>query len=113
MTSRNPGKNPGQISFLLCLVGPLAVGVILNALVRPGLAGMLGGVQHSSGHGVRSNDTWWSFDAAVREAHPFLTGFLSQSHGVIAIWTLALTALLLVARWIILRRRRQPSSPVR
>ena len=106
------GKNPGRVSFLLCLVGPFAVGVILNALVRPGLAGMLGGVQHSNGHGVRSNDIWWSFDAAVREAHPFLTSFLSLPHSVIGLWTLALAALLLVVRWIILRRRRRPSNPV-
>ena len=92
-----------SISFLLCLVGPLALGVLLNALVRPGLARSLGGVQHSSGASVRSSDTWWSFETAVSEAHPVLTSFLSTSNGAVAMWTLGMCVILLAVRWVIMR----------
>ena len=98
------------MSFLLCLVGPLALGVALNALVRPALARSLGGVQHGSGAGVRSQDTWWSFDVAVQQAHPLLTQFLTISNGLVAMWVLGLTIALLLARWVVLRRRRGSAS---
>lgn len=98
------------MSFLLCLVGPLALRVALNALIRPALARSLGGVQHGSGTGVRSQDTWWSFDVAVQEAHPWLTQFLTFSNGLVAIWVLLLTVALLAVRWVVLRRRRGSAS---
>lgn len=92
------------LSFLVCMVGPLVVGVILNALVRPGIATALGGERHSHSSGVRSQDTWWSFDADTVRQHPVLTGFLEASDGLIAVWTLAVTAVILLLRWLIVVR---------
>lgn len=92
-----------KASFLLCLVGPLALGVILNVLVRPGMARTFGGIQHSSGASVRGRDTWWAFDAATVEAHPLLTSFLNATNGAVGMWVLALCAILLGLRWAIIR----------
>ena len=110
MTANRGAGRKNSVSFLLCLVGPLVLGVALNALVRPALARSLGGVQHKSGAGVRSQDTWWSFDAGVQEAHPLLTQFLTISNGLVAMWVLALTMALLLARWVFIRRRRRSAS---
>lgn len=70
--------------FAVALIGPLAIGVLLNAIVRPSLAAQLGGTMRSSGGSVRGQDRWWEFDAVTRADHPMLTGFLSTSDGAIA-----------------------------
>ena len=100
-----PSRPRLERGFLLCLVGPLAIGVAINALIRPGLARLLGGEQHSSGASVRSHDTWWTFDPVVVQEHPVLTTFLTTSDGVVGVWILGGTALLLTGRWLTLRYR--------
>lgn len=87
------------------MIGPLALGVLLNALVRPGLARALGGERHSTGNGVRSQDVSWTFSPATVTEHPVLTAVLGPSDGQVAMCTLALTALVLTARWLIVRKR--------
>ncbi|WP_187977620.1 hypothetical protein [Mycetocola sp. JXN-3] len=94
------------LGFMACLVGPLAVGVILNALVRPWLASLLGAERHASGNGVRGQDVWWTVDAATAIEHPFLSGFLAMSHGLIAMYLLGVIVLALLIRWAVKRVRR-------
>ncbi|MGH3706404.1 MAG: hypothetical protein ACRDT9_17340 [Agromyces sp.] len=106
MTDRNSARYRSDIGFWLCLAGPMAVVVVLNALVRPGLAGMLGGDRHSNGAGVRSNDVWWSFDATTQAQHPVLTSFLAVSDGLIAVCAIGVILLLFAARWLVRRRHR-------
>ncbi|UCR89551.1 hypothetical protein [Mycetocola spongiae] len=95
---------PGA-GFLACLIAPLAAGVLLNALIRPGLARALGGERHSTGAGVRSNNVLWTFDPDTTAEHPILTALLTPSDGAVAAAMLALTALLLTGHWLITRRR--------
>lgn len=107
MAAQVSGRRPfrrDNASFLACLFGPLALGVLLNALVRPGLARALGGERHSTGSGVRSRDASWTFGSATAAEHPFLTAFLVCSDGQIGIVILAITVVLLTARWLIVRR---------
>lgn len=92
-------RRRADAGFLACLVGPLAIAVLLNAVVRPWLADSLGGERRSSGAGVRSNDTWWWFEPVTQAEHPFLTGFLATSHGAVAMWAIAATVVLLLGRW--------------
>ncbi|ALE04324.1 hypothetical protein AL755_01045 (plasmid) [Arthrobacter sp. ERGS1:01] len=96
--------------FLLCMIAPLAVGILLNALVRPGLARALGGERHATGAGVRSRDVSWTFDPATTAEHPVLTAFLGPSDGLIAMCALALTAVLLATRWLVVRRKATPAG---
>ncbi|RLP77497.1 hypothetical protein D9V32_03355 [Mycetocola tolaasinivorans] len=94
------------LGFLLCLVGPLVVGVILNALVRPGLARSLGGEQHVVGGAVRSRDVWWTFTPEIERQHPVLTTFLGYSDGLIAMCVLASIVVIFLVRWVVRRRKR-------
>lgn len=87
--------------FLACLLGPLAIAVLLNGVVRPWLATALGGERRSSISGVRSADTWWWFDPATQAEHPFLTGFLETSDGALAMCAIAATVVLLLGRWAV------------
>ena len=91
---------------MAALVVPLFICVALNALIRPWLAGTLGGTLVQSGHAVRGPDRWWNFDSATRVEHPLLTGFLSLSDGALAMLTFAVIALLLLAIWVVGRLRR-------
>lgn len=104
MSERRPFR-PNDAVFLLCLVAPLALGVALNAVVRPGLARALHGERHATGAGVRSQDVSWTFDAATTADHPVLTAFLGPSDGQVAMFALALTAVALTIRWWIVRRK--------
>ena len=88
----------------LWYVLPLAVGVLLNAVVRPAMAERLDGEMIRRGASVRGPDTWWTFDAATRVAHPWQTGFLEMSHGAVALVTLAVIAVLFVWRCLVRRR---------
>ncbi|MCZ4108023.1 hypothetical protein O3U67_08020 [Brevundimonas diminuta] len=62
---------------------PLAIGVLLNAVLRPVMAERLG---------------WWTFDAATRAEHPWQTGFLEMSHGAVAFATMGVIVVLFVWR---------------
>ncbi|GAA2448384.1 hypothetical protein [Agromyces soli] len=94
-------RRRADAGFLACLVGPLVVAVLLNAVIRPWLAAGIGGERRSSGSGVRSNDTWWRFDPATQAEHPLLTGFLETSDGAIAMLALGATVVLLLGRWAV------------
>ncbi|MBK1970393.1 hypothetical protein ABC365_15420 [Brevundimonas sp. 3P9-tot-E] len=82
----------------LWYVIPLAIGVLLNAVVRPIMAACLGGEMIRKGAGVRGSDTWWTFDAATRAEHPWRTGFLEMPHSAVALATMAVIAVLFVWR---------------
>lgn len=84
----------------LWYVVPLAIGVLLNGVVRPIMAERLGGEMIRRGASVRGSDTWWTFDAATRAEHPWQTGFLEMSHGAVALVTLAVIAVMFVWRWL-------------
>jgi hypothetical protein len=84
----------------LWYVIPLAIAVVLNAVVRPVMAERLGGEMIRRGAGVRGSDTWWTFDAATRAAHPWQTGFLEMSHGTVAFVTMGVIAVLFVWRCV-------------
>lgn len=79
---------------------PLFVYVALNAVLRPWLAEILGGVLVRSGSTVRGSNRWWSFKEATQVEHRVLTWFLSCSDGAIAMITFGLIALLLITGWI-------------
>lgn len=89
--------------LLLCMIGPLALGVFLNALLRPGLARALGGQRHSTGSSSRSRDVAWTLCPATVTEHPVLTAVLGPTDGQVAMCALALTATLLTARWLVVR----------
>lgn len=91
--------------YTAAVVVPLFICVALNALVRPWLAGRLGGTLVLSGSAVRGPDRWWTFDAATQADHPLLTGFLATSDGALAMLTLAGIGLLLLALWAIAHLR--------
>ncbi len=91
----------------MVVVGPLFLCVFLNALVRPWLAGRIGGVQVRSGNAVRGSDRWWDFSEAARAEHPTLSWFLSCSDGAISMITLAAIALLLIGGWLVSRVRQR------
>ncbi|MDR6867043.1 hypothetical protein J2Y69_001642 [Microbacterium resistens] len=97
-----------DIGFFACFVGPLGVGVLLNGLVRPSLAHDLDGIRHAHGASVRGSDVYWEFDAATQAAHPFLTGFLETSDGVVGMCALGLVVVLLLGRWALRRLRSRP-----
>ncbi|MGO3886894.1 MAG: hypothetical protein ACTJHU_11415 [Mycetocola sp.] len=99
-------RQSGTLSFLICLVGPLALGVLLNAVVRPALAASLNGERRTVGSSARSHNGWWEFTASVREEHLFLTDFLTASDGQVAVIVLGLTVGALATRAVILRVRR-------
>ncbi len=82
----------------LWYVIPLAIGVLLNAVLRPVMAERLGGEMIRRGAGVRGSDTWWTFDAATRAEHPWQTGFLEMSHGAVAFATMGVIVVLFVWR---------------
>lgn len=82
----------------LWYVIPLAIAVLLNAVVRPFMAERLGGEMIRRGASVRGPDTWWTFDAATGAEHPWQTGFLEMSHGAVAFATLVVIAVLFVWR---------------
>lgn len=104
MNERRPFHSEDAV-FLLCLVGPIALCVPLNALLRPGFARAIGGELHSTGAGVHSQDFTWIFSPTATAEHPLLTAFLAPSDGQIAMWALAMSAILLTARWLIVRWR--------
>lgn len=104
MNERRPFHRKDAV-FLLCLVGPIALCVLLNALLRPGFARAIGGERHSTGAGARSQDVTWIFSPTATAEHPLLTAFLAPSDGQIAMWALAMSAILLTARWLIVRWR--------
>jgi len=106
---RRPFRRADAV-FLLWMVTPLAVGILLNALARPGLARALGGERHATGAGVRSQDVSWTFDPATTAEHPVLTAFLGPSDGQVAMCALALTTVVLTARWLIVRRKAKPAG---
>lgn len=84
----------------LAVVLPLFGCTAANALLRPWLAGTLGGTVVRSGASVRGPDRWWTFDAATRVEHPFLTSFLTLSDGALGMLTFALIVILLLGLWI-------------
>lgn len=88
----------------LWYVIPLAIAIVLNAVVRPVMADRLGGEMIRRGASVRGPDTWWTFDAATRAAHPWQTGFLEMSHGAVAFVAMVVIAVLFV--WRCLARAR-------
>lgn len=98
MTSRRFRIRPP--GFMLAVIAPFAVGVALNAVIRPGLAHMLGGTVVRRGASVRGSDRWWEFDAATSEAHPLLTDFLSTSDGAVSILMFLAIGLLFLWRWL-------------
>lgn len=91
----------------LAVVVPLFVCTALNGVVRPWLAGTLGGTLVRSGAAVRGPDRWWTFDAATQAEHPALTSFLALSDGALGMLTFAIIAILLLGLWALslLRRR--------
>lgn len=95
-------KSRPSYSTLAVLV-PLAVCVILNALIRPWLAGTIGGTVIRSGSSVRSNNRWWTFTETTQADHPWLTWFLSMSDGAVAMIALGLIAILLMMGWSVRR----------
>ncbi|WP_424937025.1 MULTISPECIES: hypothetical protein [Bacteria] len=94
-----------EVGFFACLVGPLAVGVLLNGVVRPAIGHALGGMRRAPGAAVRGSDVYWEFDAATQAAHPFLTRFLEVSDGTVAMCVVGLVVVLLLGRWGLRRRR--------
>lgn len=91
----------------LWLTGPLFVGVLLNAVIRPVMADRLGGEQVVTGAGVRGGDVHWVFDATTQREHPFATTFLEWSHGQIALGALAAAVVLGLGQWSIKLRKKQ------
>ena len=79
---------------------PLFVGIVLDSLVRPWLADMIGGKPVRHGSAVRGSDRWCTFDAQTQIDHPRLTAFLTLSDGAIGFVALAIVALLLLAIWV-------------
>ena len=77
------------LALPLCAAAPIAVVVLLNALVRPWLAGALGATERQSYIGYRSFDRWWELDAAATAEHPALARFLELSDGAFAMAGLA------------------------
>ncbi|QZY52612.1 hypothetical protein [Leucobacter tenebrionis] len=73
-----------------CVALPVAVAVLLNALLRPRLAEHLGGIRRHHYINYRSFDGWWVFDEPTRLAHPTLTSFLELSDGAVAAAGIAL-----------------------
>ncbi|HBI20008.1 MULTISPECIES: hypothetical protein [unclassified Brevundimonas] len=100
-------RRPKVLSANLWLIGPLFVGVLLNAVIRPVMADRLGGEQVVTGAGVRGRDVHWVFDAPTQGEHPLATVFLGWSHGQIALVALAAAVVLGLGEWSIglLRRR--------
>lgn len=85
------------------IVLPLFICVALNALVRPWLAGRLGGaLVQSGGNSVRGGpNRWWTFDASTHAEHPGLTGFLTISDGALGMITFAVIGFLLIGGWVV------------
>ncbi|MGJ0203793.1 hypothetical protein [Leucobacter sp. gxy201] len=104
--SRSPSTRP--LSFVLCIAAPLSIAILMNALVRPALAERLGGERRQSMTTAKSQDGWWAFDAATRDAHPALTAFLEFSDGALAVSMLAVAAVAAIA--YLLRDRRRERS---
>lgn len=95
---------PDYWTWVVC--GSFAVGVVLNAVVRPFLAGRLGGEEIRRGAAVRGSDRWWVFDEATRAEHPWMTGFLERSDGQVGVTCLVLIVILILGRWAVKRLRR-------
>lgn len=85
----------------LAVAVPLLICTALNALVRPWLAGKLGGALVRSGAAVRGPDRWWTFDATTQAEHPIMTSFLKLSDGAMGMLTFAVIAVLLVGLWVV------------
>lgn len=89
----------------LWYVIPLAITVLVNAVVRPFMASALNGEMVRKGASVRGSDTYWVFDAVTRSEHPWQTRFLETSDGALALVTLAVIAVLFVWRSFGRKRR--------
>ena len=95
------------LALPLCIAVPIGAGVVVNALLRPFLAGTLNGRLVRQGASVRGGDRWWQFDDATRAAHPLLTGFLQVSDGIVGMAALSLAVLAVTGLWVIERRRKR------
>jgi hypothetical protein len=84
----------------LVVIFPLIFCVILNALIRPWLAALIGGSVVRSGSGGRNTNRWYMFDQTTTSDHPALTWFLSSSDGAVGMVTLAIIIALLLAGWV-------------
>lgn len=91
-----------QKGFLLCVCGPLAIAVLLNAIVRPNLARELGGRRRAWSN-TRGSDNWYEFPPETQREHPLLTGFLSWHDGAVAMIALG-TVVALCLGWAVLGR---------
>ena len=89
----------------LLIAAPFAIGVLLNAVVRPLIAGAIGATELRSGASVRGSDRWWIADPGAAAAHPFLAAFLRVSDGAIGVAVLLTCAVIAVTIWARGRRR--------
>ncbi|SEB73315.1 hypothetical protein [Arthrobacter woluwensis] len=91
-----------QKGFLVCVCAPLAVAVLVNAIVRPKLAGQLGGRRRAWSN-TRGSDNWYEFPPETQRDHPLLTGFLSWHDSAVAMIALG-SVVVLCLGWAALGR---------
>ncbi|GAA1606261.1 hypothetical protein [Leucobacter chromiireducens] len=90
------------------IMSPLAVGVLLNAIVRPWLATFIDAEEIRRGTSVRGSNRWWEPTPQSVAEHPVISWFLSVSDGALAGVLLASCGLIAIAMWLcgrIARRR--------
>lgn len=106
-SSPGTGRPRGRFDFgfFFWVVAPVTLIALLNAAVRPALADALGGQRRASYVNYRSQDGWWTFDAATRSDHPILTAFLSASDGLVGVSVIAGWVVLFALVWLIRRLR--------
>lgn len=87
------------------MTSPIWLAVLLNALVRPWLAGTLQAEEVRSGASVRGSDRWWVADPAAAHDSPALAAFLRMSDGAIGMAALACCVAIAITMWLVGRRR--------
>lgn len=92
------------------IVSPLAVGVLLNAIVRPWLATLIEAEEIRQAGSVRGSNRWWEPTPQSVAEHPVISWFLSVSDGALAGVLLASCGLIAIAMWLRGRSARRRSE---
>ncbi|MCW2287313.1 hypothetical protein EDF60_1967 [Leucobacter luti] len=92
------------------ILSPLAIGVLLNAIVRPWLATFIDAEEIRRGAAVRGSDHWWEPTPHAVAEHPVISWFLSVSDGAIAGVLLASCGLIAIVMWLRGRSARRRSE---